>query len=323
MPSADVRWPMPLTRLNPWYPGQMGVAGTDTETGLRMNCTGTIFYVDPNYPGVSDARDGTNPTDPLLTVATALTKCQPYRGDVIAVMANAFWVHADHTLGYATPIREEVVVTVPGISIVGVFPSGSPGVPWYTTTAAGAGTCITINAIDVLVEGFAFCGGTLGGTGIRVDWSGGGVNYGDNATIRNCLFDEDIDNGIVLDFSYYTRILNNWFDGCDTNGIFHDSATDPGPAYCEVAHNWFRECGTAIDASFDHSNIHHNMIADTVLAAGAGIDTAGGSNNLVHQNVLPCPLGAGAGQYGTFCDAPASDMWVQNYCTGGPTTGNP
>ncbi|HUX76682.1 MAG TPA: hypothetical protein VMY40_08600, partial [Anaerolineae bacterium] len=121
MPSADVRWPMPLTRLNPFYPGQMGVAGTDTETGLRMNCTGTVFYVDPNYPGVSDARDGTNPTDPLLTVAAALTHCQPYRGDVIAVMANALWVHADHTLGYATPIREEVIVTVPGVSIVGVF----------------------------------------------------------------------------------------------------------------------------------------------------------------------------------------------------------
>ncbi|MCJ7555938.1 MAG: hypothetical protein MUP90_03365, partial [Gammaproteobacteria bacterium] len=85
MPSSNVRWPLPLNRLNPWYPGQMGVEGGWTETGLRQHCTGAIFYVDPNYPGVNDQRDGTDPTDPLATVAAALTKCQAYRGDTIAV----------------------------------------------------------------------------------------------------------------------------------------------------------------------------------------------------------------------------------------------
>ena len=79
MPATNVNWPTPLTRLNPWYPGQMGVPGTDNETGLRLNSTGAIFYVDPNYPGVSDLRDGTNPTNPLQTVEAALTKCEAYR----------------------------------------------------------------------------------------------------------------------------------------------------------------------------------------------------------------------------------------------------
>ena len=45
MPSANVRWGTPLTRLNPWYPGQFGVPGTDSETGLRLDSNGTVFYV--------------------------------------------------------------------------------------------------------------------------------------------------------------------------------------------------------------------------------------------------------------------------------------
>jgi hypothetical protein len=321
MPSADVRCPVPLVRQKPWFPGQFGVPGTDSERGLRTHVTGTIFYVDPNAPGTSDQRDGTDPEAPLASVAQALTLCQPYRGDVIAVMANSDWVYADTSVGYATAIREEVIVSVAGISIVGVFPSGSPGVPWYTVTAAGAGTCITINAMDVRIEGFAFCGGLVGGTGIHADWDGTDT-FGDSATIRNCLFDEDLDNGITLDFTYYMRILNNWFQQCGTNGIYQDPA-DTEPAYCEVANNWFIECSTQIDVEFQYSDIHHNHLLDTVLGAGDGIDLTNGSNNLVHQNVLPCPLGAGAGQYGTYCAPGAGDMWVQNYCTTGPTITNP
>lgn len=321
MPSSEVRRQLPLIRQKPWFPGQPGVPGTDTERGLRTHVTGTIFYVDPNAVGVSDLRDGTDPEDPLETVAVALTKCQAYRGDVIAVMANAAWVHADTSVGYATAIREEVIVSVPGVSIVGVFPSGSPGVPWYTTTAGGAGICITINAMDVLVEGFAFMGGALGGTGIHIDWDGTDT-WGDNATVQHCLFDEDIDNGITLDFTYYTRILNNWFQQCATNGIYHDTADDD-PSFCEIAYNWFIECGTQIDVEFEHANIHHNMLIDTALGAGDGIDLGGGQHNLVHQNVLPCPLGVGANQYGTYCVPGTNDMWVQNFCTNGPTTTNP
>ena len=76
MPSADVRMRVPLVRFPTLFPGQMGVPGTDTERGLRTHTTGAVFYVDPNYSGVSDLRDGTDPEDPLRTVAAALTKCQ-------------------------------------------------------------------------------------------------------------------------------------------------------------------------------------------------------------------------------------------------------
>ena len=73
MPSADVRWPSPLVRQKPWFPGQVGVPGTDHTRGLRSDVNGVIFYVDPNAVGVSDLRDGTDPEGPLQTVAKALT----------------------------------------------------------------------------------------------------------------------------------------------------------------------------------------------------------------------------------------------------------
>ena len=119
MPASDVRIPFPLTRLNPVYPGQVGgVPGVSTDTGLRTHPTGKVIYVDPNFPGVSDNRDGTDPTDPLQTVAAALTKCQPHRGDVILLAMNDSWMYASGA-EYATPIQEAVEVTVPGVRIVG------------------------------------------------------------------------------------------------------------------------------------------------------------------------------------------------------------
>ena len=102
MPAPDVRFALPLVRQNPWYPGQTGVVGSDARTGQRLHSTGVILYVDPNYPGASDDRDGTNPTNPLLTVAKALTLCQPYRGDVIAVGASSAWFFAEGGRGLAT-----------------------------------------------------------------------------------------------------------------------------------------------------------------------------------------------------------------------------
>ena len=85
MGGDGVHLPLPLVRQPYVLPGQFGVPGTDERTGLRTHPTGAVFYVDPNYPGASDNRDGTSPTDPLLTMAAALTKCLPFRGDTIVV----------------------------------------------------------------------------------------------------------------------------------------------------------------------------------------------------------------------------------------------
>ncbi|HUW11559.1 MAG TPA: right-handed parallel beta-helix repeat-containing protein [Anaerolineae bacterium] len=327
MPSADVSFPLPLTRFNTLFPGQVGVPGGWTETGLRLHCTGAIFYVDPNHSDANDNRDGTDPTSPLATVATALTKCQAFRGDVIAVMANNFWQYGNAADGYALPVTESVIVTVPGVRIVGVSPSGAMGVYWRP--AAVDGTCITVRAVDVLVEGFAFLGRT-GGTGVLGQWAAG-TTYGDNLVVRHCYFDENLDEGIVLTFVWYADIHDNYFDNCNAYGIAGAGAGDPG--YNRIHHNWFQDCGTSAIwlPGADRNHIYENYVYQVNAASGdAGtlanclINLTGGSRNMVHHNTLSCVLpGAVAWDYNATNTAGAGDAWASNWLMDGPSITNP
>lgn len=323
MPSANVRWPTPLTRLNPVYPGQMGVRGTDTETGLRLSTRGTVFYVDPYYPGASDARDGTNPTDPLLTVATALTKCVAYHGDVIAVMANGDWQYGNPVERAIGGISEEVVVTVPGVRIVGVSPSSALGVYWQPIQ--NNGICITVNALDVLIEGFAFWNQDFtGGTGVMAQWTGGAVTQlqGENLVVRNCHFDQDLDYGVALDYSWYAHIVDNYFAGIGVAAI-HNLDVTGDPDFSVIARNFFINCVAAINLSgVSNCNIYENWISGNPAVANSYIDTsgAGGGGNIVSRNALVSTL---AQYVGGNCSSNATDGWVQNFCVDGPSVALP
>src|SRR5512135_1784556 len=223
MPGQNVNWPIPLTRLPMFYPGQMGVHGSDTELGLRTHASGAVFYVDPNHADSSDAHDGTDPEHPLATVAHAITHCQAYRGDVIAVMANNAYQYGNSALGYTTAVHEEVTLNVPGVRLVGVAPAGTVGVCWEPVTPAGAGTCITVNASDCLVEGFTFEGGAAGGRAIYVNWNGT-TAFGDNIIIRHCMFDDDIDIAIEFEYVYFGEVHGCVFQECDSYGIYANAA---------------------------------------------------------------------------------------------------
>jgi hypothetical protein len=307
----------------------MGVPGTDSETGLREHCTGTIFYVDPNYPGVSDQRDGTNPNDPLSTLAAALTHCVGYHGDVIAVMANNDWYYGNAADGYTLPIEEEVEITVPGVRLVGVSPSSSLGVMW--TPASNGGVCITVSALDVTIEGFVFTEGNTytGADGIYCEWDGATL-FGENLTVRNCYFDDTIDVAIQLEYSWYCDIHNNVFMECDEHGILVDVA---GSAieYATIHDNIFHDCAVAMEllGGCDHNHIYNNRIynrnAQTgAAAANEGINTTGGAENMVMQNWFSCLLPVPAnGDWDDLNTAAATDAWVQNYCMNGPNTTNP
>jgi len=326
MPASNVNYPLPLTRLNPFYPGQFGVPGAWTETGLRLHATGAIFYVDPNNTDANDNRDGTDPTAPLATIQGAISKCQAYRGDVIAVMANGAWTYADLTSGYNTQITESVVLSVPGVRLVGVFPSGCPGVVW--SAAATGAFALTVTAIDCLVEGFAFVGAAGGSNGIYCEWDGATL-FGENLTVRNCYFHDDLDTAIQLEYSWYCRIIDNWFEECDAYGVYVDAAGS-GIAYCEIARNWFHDVAAALSLrGAENCDIHHNHILNSNaqgagVATDEGIDTTGGGDNLVHQNVMSCLLPVPAnGDYDDLNTAAATDAWIQNMCMNGPSVTNP
>jgi len=325
---SNVNWPVPLIRLNPWYPGQFGVPGTDNETGLRTDTHGAIFYVDPNAVGVSDQRDGTNPNEPLQTVATALTKCQPYRGDVIAVMANNSWQYGRAADGRTTAIVENVTVTVPGVRIVGVA-SGGQGVYWYQ--ASNAGTCITVHAIDCTIEGFFFDEGAFAGcTAISAVWDGT-TTWGENLTVRHCVFSDTVDTAIQLEYSWYCDIHHCHFWECDAYGVY-TAAAGSGTDYTTIHDNVFTDCGTAAIALLggaDNNHIYRNRIYNTNAEAGGvatnqGINTTGGASNLVTDNYLSCLLPVPAnGDLNDFCSSAATDCWVANHCSDGLQVTNP
>lgn len=336
MPANNVRWLPPLTRWPTLWPGQMGVPGTDHDRGERMHCTGEVFYVDPNFPGVSDQRDGTSPTSPLRTVAAALTHVQPQRGDTIVVMSNDYWYYAPGGQGvstdYITPISEEITIpyTCSGVRIVGLS-NGTLGAMW--TPTSNGGTCITVHAIDVTIEGFVFSEGTYTGCdAIYAEWDGATL-FGENLTVRHCYFDDTVDVAIQLEYSWYCDIHHNIFCECDQYGIYVDAAGS-GISYCEFHNNWFQDVTTSALslAGAENCKVHHNNLYNSAAIIGgaapnAYINTTGGGFNIIHHNTMACDPGPGNGDYNDTCSpgggVPETDAWIENYLPAGPTTGAP
>jgi hypothetical protein len=323
MPGANVSWPIPLVRLNPWFSGQMGVPGTDSETGLRTDTHGTVFYVDPNAVGVSDQRDGTDPNEPLQTVATAITKCQPYRGDVIAVMANNSWQYGNSADLRTTAIVEEVTLDVPGVRLVGIASAGQ-GVYWQP--ASNGGTCITVHAIDCTIEGFFFSDGPdyAGCNAISAEWDGTTL-FGENLTVRHCVFDDTVDIAVQLEYAWYCEVYDCWFLECDEYGIY-TAATGSGTDYTAIHDNLFIDIGTgaiALLGDAGNNHIYRNRIFNQsaeggIAATNEGINTTGGTTNFVTENWLSCLLPVPAnGDLNDFCSAAATDAWAGNYCLDG------
>lgn len=324
--GANVNLPLPLVRLPPWFPGQQGVPGTDSEEGLRTHPTGAVFYVDPNFPGVSDQRDGTRPDDPLRTIAAALTKCQAFRGDTIIVGSNDNWPEGGPT-DYALPIQEAVTVTVPGVRIIGAAQSSPVGVPW--TPPAVGGPCISVHALDVLIEGFAFIGLAVGGTAIYAEWDGFTM-WADNLVVRHCWFDDDMDIGIGLEFVWAAEIHDCVFYKVGQYGIRVDPLGS-GISHCRIYSNWLQDCGIsnlslrgADDCLIAGNRIYSGNAQGGVPATNELIDTTAGGQNIVTGNVLSCILPAAApGDYNDACSSAATDAWIQNLLLNGASVTNP
>ena len=73
-----------MLKLPPWFPGQMGVPGSDTPEGIRYIPQGLTLYVDVNHPDANDNHDGTDPKYPLATIQGAVGKLAN-NGDQIVI----------------------------------------------------------------------------------------------------------------------------------------------------------------------------------------------------------------------------------------------
>lgn len=319
--------------------GQEQVWGFGLETAIdnivHLAPGARLFYVDPNNAQATDAGNtGRDPTVPLATVQYAVTNlCRDHMGDTIVVGGNDAWQYAPGNR--PLPVQESLVIpyTKGGIRIVGAA-TNPMGVCWEADAADEF--CITNGAIDVLIEGFCFTGNIDHACdGIYSEWGGVTVPYGENLTVRNCVFDDGIDTALQLEYSWYCQIYGNYFSFCDEYGILVDPFGS-GIEYCQIHGNIFRGCilGNMMLMGAQNCEIWNNQVWNALAQAGApatdlGIRTEGGGYNFVHHNVLSCILPAGApGDYDDYCTSDTlggagTDAWIQNYCMNGPSVTNP
>ncbi len=329
MPATRVESVWPVTRTPTITPPQFGVPGGGRTTGLRNSTEGQVFYVDPNFPGAVDTRDGTEPTAPFATVAAALAACQDFRGDRIIVSPNDAWEHGPKTTTQNTAIVESVTVTVHGVSIIGAAASSTVGVNWGPAT--NLGTCITVHALDVLIEGFAFSGqiGALtGADGIYPEWDGATL-WGCNLTVQHCTFDAAIDTAIQLEFSWFSNIIDCYFDACDEYGVFVDTAGS-GASNLQILDCTFFNIGTGAltledtdDSVVQGCKIYNANAQGGGAATDEGLITTGGSENQVIGNYFSCLLPVGVGDWDDLNSAAASDSWAGNFLMNGMNVTNP
>lgn len=260
--------------------------GIDSQSYLAPGAH--VIYVDPNNAQATDAGNlGRDPTVPLATVARAITLCRDHQGDTIVVGANDAWNYAPQT--YRPTIIQESV-TIPlnrgGIRIVGAAPNPF-GVCWEPANDSEA--AITVHAIDVLIEGICFYTPDVSScTGILAEWDSTASHYGENLTVRNCVFSSPLDYGIDLDYTWYCQIYNCYFEAV-TAGI-RDLSVEGDPDYLVVANNKFNGCveAMALDST-DEMVITGNYIAD----CPTGISMDNSTDSVVNGNFINTTIGSG------------------------------
>jgi len=301
--------------------GQEQVVGFDRDTGIDSQSYGApgahIFYVDPNNTQATDyGNAGRDPTTPLATVAAAVALCRDHMGDTIEVAGNDAWQYAPHFR--PTAIVESLVIpyTKGGIRIVGAG-TNPLGVQWEPADDNEA--CITVRAIDVLIEGFLFTApNNTGATGIHSEWGVTATTLGENLTVRGCMF-HDLDYGITMDYSWYCQLYGNAFDTISVGAVINTSVTGDAD-YLAIHDNSFLNCTLAISLLTSDGNfIYNNRVNGDANGANNFIDLTGGDDNLVADNYLACTIAL----YDTTCSDATSGAWINNHCTDGAPVAPP
>ena len=312
---------LPQVRQAPWYPGQIGVSGSDVQRGLRWEPAGIVLYVDENHPGASATADGTDPEHPQTTIQQAITNLTNFatatscslEGSVIVVAAES------------TPAESVIIpATAPkNCTILGAG-DGINCPAWTAATATGV--ALTIRQQGWTIDHILFRAGA-GGQSIKLDWVPGSSYVGYRTTIQNCHFDGLWQGLYAINLygaPYDVVIRNNWFREWrkgDTTAyaiICTDSST-ANPYMCKIIGNWFEENENHIGSlgnnkSFNVSLFQGNTFHDGVLiTATLMLDLRGGTQgeNTVTQNIF-------GGDYsntgGYYANAGNPGNWVGNIC---------
>ena len=322
---------LPLIRLNPWYPGQFGVHGSDVPRGMRWAPRALTMFVDPDSNDNSDAHDGTNPEAPMATIQGAITKLIAHQaaqgtslaGSTIVCAGAAYTESAIVPAPYPTGAATVEYVRLLGASV-------NSHQPTWAGAAGGTTPCLTIRAEGGVVDGCEFnCPDTSSGVRLEEVPGAGTLIAAYKTTIRNCVFDGIFSGQYGIEFwgaPHRVAVLNNWFLEMDSFCIYVTDTTHSLPYQCAIVGNRFSDSQNYIGSLANMRGFQSSLIKDNVFEEGIvlvpttylDLRNAGGQGNVVTGNRFGGVYSQAGGYYSSAAAADA--LWVGNVAEATPGT---
>jgi len=313
---------LPLIRLQPWYPGQLGVAGSDVSRGLRWESAAIVLYVDDNHPNATGDNDGTDPEYPINSIQTAITRLTNFVTATSLSLEGSVIVVANEAT-----IVESVIIPPTAPTNCIIYGAGGTAHQPTWTAATAAGTALTVRQEGWTIEGFTF-EVQAAGTAIPNSYSA----Y--KTTIRNCRFDGLWAGLYGIDFwgaPHRFRI-----EGCEflefrraDNSAFAICVTDShhtNPHQGHILGNYFVDNENHVGSLGGLMGFNVTLFQGNVFHEGADIpatimlDLRGGSlgENIVTGNYFGGTYSNAGGYYANALTA--DSFWVGNIAEATPGT---
>lgn len=310
---------LPQIRLQPWYPGQFGVPGSDVPRGLRWRSSGVVFYVDTNHPNATAFADGTDPENPISTITNAFARLAAFHAEASISAVNSVIVIAPGTYTESINIAQ---TTYPDYCTI--LGGGNDRYPviWQPLTA----DALTIDAYGWLVDGIHFLPGATG-AGVKLTRTAGTAGA-EGTVIQNCFFNGGWGTGLygveLEGAPANVSILGCRFAefGSDSPAITVTDTSTADPYQTHIIGNTFQECDEYIardcaggwNQTLIAQNFFPDATHDAVFPGGADgtdmfIDMRAGKHgyNTVTGNCLGGTYSNAGGYY-----AGVADNWIGN-----------
>lgn len=258
----------PQIRLQPWYPGLMGVAGSDVQRGVRWSPTSIVLYVDPDNNFASDAADGTDPENPLVTVQQAVNQLVAFQTSMAESLEGSVIVVASQAA-----VAETVTVPATTPTFCTILGAGSSAHQPTWAAATATGTALTVLQTGWTIEGFTF---ETGGAGTAMVLNGTGSTGAYKTTVRNCRFDGLY--GGLYGINFIGAPHRVTIEGCEfleyrrtdntAYAIIVTDSSDSNPYQCNIVNNRFRNCENYIGSLDSARAWNMSIFQGNVLVTG-------------------------------------------------------
>lgn len=282
-----------LERLKPWYPGQLGIRGSDNSLGLRTG-GGNVYWVGhaAQFATADDNNDGTDPTHPKATIQSALDQCVDGRGDFVVLLPG----HYD--------IIEALSMVKDSVRLVSWDYLRGQAAPSVVIDANGACHCLDVDADEIEIAGIRFANSegdaeacirvavtadTIGthihdclfAVGLHGIYLGVGTEWAQDVLIERCTFmmmdNTAADAAIFMNLTTRCIVQNNFFWSNMAQaayGVSIANVSQPGTiirdndfVFQQAGVGIFR-AGTTVDVSMHGNRFSGAGTPITVLADG-------------------------------------------------------